>query len=182
MDRRDSGFLLMLYIVVAIGVASFVLCIASELKRTKRKDLKMDGKLCYLPESRAFGYGAAALICLFLAQIVGSVILCRSVCSGEDRSCRRTAGSSFLLFLSWIMFGITVILISVATSMNTRQPYGEGWLDGECYLVKDGVFAGSAVLVVATVSSTVASAIMARKKSQLISDQKCDLCQIERRN
>ncbi|XAR69217.1 hypothetical protein NMG60_11000722 [Bertholletia excelsa] len=175
MDRRDSGFLLMLFIVIAIGVASFVLCIASELKRTNRKDLKMDGKLCYLPGSRAFGYGAAALICLFVAQIVGNVILRRSVCSVSFMKCLDLAKS-----LLMIMFGITVILISVAMSMSTRQPYGEGWLDGECYLVKDGVFAGSAMLVVATASSTLAaSAIIARKKSQLISDQKQDLRQLE---
>lgn len=30
--------------------------------------------------------------------------------------------------------------------MNKSQPYGEGWLDGECYVVKGGVYIGAAMV------------------------------------
>lgn len=36
----------------------------------------------------------------------------------------------------------------------------EGWLDGECYLVKDGVYIGSAILVLLAHGSTLGSTII----------------------
>ncbi|KAL6985571.1 hypothetical protein U1Q18_018947 [Sarracenia purpurea var. burkii] len=156
--------------MAALGVVSFALCVASEFKRTKRKDLKLDGGLCYLPGSRAFGFGIAALICLFGAQIIGNFIICAEFWSREKRiGCRApkpTVACAFLL-LSWISFGISVILIGAATSMNKRQPYGEGWLDGECYVAKDGVYIGAAILVLVALCSTLASITVTNKKREV---------------
>ena len=45
-----------------------------------------------------------------------------------------------------LSFGIAVILLIVATSMSRRQAYGEGWLNGECYLVKGGIYVGLAIV------------------------------------
>lgn len=50
-----------------------------------------------------------------------------------------------------ISFGLAAIFLGTASSMNGRQPYGRGWLRGECYVVKDGIYAGAAVLAAATV-------------------------------
>ncbi|WOK95508.1 hypothetical protein Cni_G04215 [Canna indica] len=36
--------------------------------------------------------------------------------------------------------------------MNGGQAYGKGWMNGDCYVVHDGVFAGAAVLVVSMVA------------------------------
>ncbi|XP_019262383.1 PREDICTED: uncharacterized protein LOC109240198 [Nicotiana attenuata] len=72
-----------------------------------------------------------------------------------------------------ISFGIAVILIGASTSMSRNQHFGEGWLDGECYIVKDGVYTGSAILVLVTLSSTLGSAIMRiRKRNQVEQDSK----------
>ncbi|KAJ7953296.1 Chitin synthase, putative (DUF1218) [Quillaja saponaria] len=65
-------------ICLSFGLISFLSCIIAETKRHKKKDLKMDGKLCYLPANHAFGFGIAALICLFIAQIIGSSIVFRN--------------------------------------------------------------------------------------------------------
>ena len=46
---------------------------------------------------------------------------------------------------------MAAILLATGSSMNDSQPYGRGWTNGECYIVKDGVFIGSAVLAAATV-------------------------------
>ncbi|CAL5429304.1 unnamed protein product [Camellia sinensis] len=175
MAKKHYGFVLILSIIIALGVVSFAFCIASEFKRTKRKDLKLDGKLCFLPGSHAFEYGIAALICLFVAQITGNLIICWNFCSGEKTTgCKAkspTKAFTFLL-LSWFSFGIAIVLISAATSMNTRQPYGQGWLDSECYIVKDGVYIGSAILVFVSIGLIIVSDIMTIRKSQVEEEYK----------
>lgn len=59
---------------------------------------------------------------------------------------------------------MAVILISAATSMSRSQAFGEGWLDGECYLVKDGVYVGSAVLALLALGSTLGSGVIAMRR------------------
>lgn len=176
MEKNQYGFALTFSIIVSLGLVSFLLCIAAEFKRTKNKDLKLDGKLCYLPGSHAFGFGIAALVCLLIAQIIGNLIICRnSSCSrekGNECKSRRPWTASILLFISWISFGIAIILMCGAISMSRSQPYGKGWLDGECYLVKDGTYIGSAILVLVTIGSTLGSAITTKRQSQAEKDQK----------
>lgn len=53
--------------------------------------------------------------------------------------------------------------------MSRGQPFGEGWLDGECYLVKDGIYVGSAVLGLLALGSNLGSAaitMMPRKAEE----------------
>lgn len=71
------------------------------------------------------------------------------------------------MVLGRVSFVVGVILIGTATSMSKRQPYGRGWLDRECYLVNDGVYIGSGITVLVTVASTVGSAILSVKKTQV---------------
>lgn len=56
--------------------------------------------------------------------------------------------------------------------MSQRQPFGEGWVDGECYLVKDGVFVGSAFLGLLALGSTLASAAITMRRTQAEEDIK----------
>jgi len=67
--------------------------------------------------------------------------------------------------LGRVGFGIAVILLIAATSMSKRQPYGEGWLNGECYLIKKGTYAGLAVLILVTVGSLIGSALLTMKSN-----------------
>ncbi|KAL8521484.1 hypothetical protein ACS0TY_011848 [Phlomoides rotata] len=157
-------------IVFSITVAAFLaftLCLTAEFKKSKKNDLKLDGKLCYLPASPAFGLGIAALICLSIAQVIATFFISRNFCSRKRNASkvgRNPTVSCALLFFSWISFGVSIILISAATSMSQSQAFGEGWLDGECYLVKDGVYVGSAILaLVALGSSTLA---ISRKETE----------------
>lgn len=50
--------------------------------------------MCYLPESQAFGFGVAALICLLAAQIVGNLIFCSYVCSIDEKRKKMKGTSS----------------------------------------------------------------------------------------
>ncbi|XP_023645429.1 uncharacterized protein LOC17900229 isoform X2 [Capsella rubella] len=117
----------------------------------KGKDLKWDGESCYLPEYRAFGLGVAALVCVSVAQIVGNVLICRGFLKTDKTG--TTPLCIILMLFSWVSFAVAVTLISVGASMNREQRYGKGWLNRECYLVKDGVFAASGVLCVMTLAA-----------------------------
>ncbi|KAK9283313.1 hypothetical protein L1049_011552 [Liquidambar formosana] len=107
-EKPQYGLALIFSMVVSLGLVSFASCIAAEFKRTKREDLKLDGKLCYLPGSPAFGFGIAALICLFVAQIIGNlvVLVFTKFCAGdrEKRSsscrCRKPSIATALLMIS----------------------------------------------------------------------------------
>ncbi|RDX84527.1 hypothetical protein CR513_34401, partial [Mucuna pruriens] len=166
-------FTVIFFIIISLslGLISFILCIAAEIKKNKEEDLRWSGKLCYLPSSKAFGLGIAALVSFFLAQIIGNSILLKYSCW------RRKSKSHYkmpaiakvlpkLVMFGRLSFGLAAILLIAATSMNRRQPYRVGWLNGECYLVKGGTYAGSAILVLITVGSVNGSAFSTIKSSQ----------------
>ncbi|KAK7386854.1 hypothetical protein VNO78_27192 [Psophocarpus tetragonolobus] len=170
--RCKFTVIIFLIISLSLGLISFILCIAAEITRNKEKDLRWNGKkLCYLPSSKAFGLGIAALICFFLAQIIANSILLKYACWRRKikPQHKMPAIAKVLVLISWISFGLASILLITATSMNRRQPYRVGWLNGECYLVKGGTFAGSAILVLVTLGSvngSVFSTIKSIKENQ----------------
>ncbi|XP_038895935.1 protein MODIFYING WALL LIGNIN-2-like [Benincasa hispida] len=165
MEKHHLCYTLSLSIIVSLALIAFVSCVAAELHRTKTNDLKLDGKLCYLPESRAFGYGVAALACLVMAQVIGNILLCTS-CNfnlrkkkSSEQSPKRPNLATIFLLVSWASFTVVILLLSAASSMSRRQPYAAGWLGGECYLVKSGVYVAAAVLILISTCSTVGSAV-----------------------
>ncbi|XP_004509494.1 protein MODIFYING WALL LIGNIN-2 [Cicer arietinum] len=167
--------LILLFIIsLSLGLISFILCIAAEIKRNKEEDLRWNGKFCYLPTSKAFGLGIATLVSLFFAHIIGNFVLVRNFYS------RRKSISQFkmpsiakiLFLISWFSYGIVVILLIAATNMSRRQVYGKGWLNGECYIVKGGTYSASAILIFVTIGSINASAFSTLKSSQEYRDQK----------
>ncbi|XP_015896922.3 protein MODIFYING WALL LIGNIN-2 isoform X2 [Ziziphus jujuba] len=144
MEKNGYGFLLILSVIASLGLMSCVSCIVAEFKKTKVKDVKL---------------------------IIGNVIICGNFCSKQRGisycKANKPLISTFLLLISWISFGIAVALISTATSMSLKQAYGTGWLDGECYLVKDGVYIGSAFLVLFTVVSILGSTLTTIRRTQV---------------
>ncbi|XP_010942999.1 protein MODIFYING WALL LIGNIN-1 [Elaeis guineensis] len=153
MEKPELGRLVICSIVVFLGTLAFSCSVAAEFKKVKAKDMKLDGSLCSLPRSSAFGLGIAAVVCLSIAQIVGTSTVC--IRSGDKKKTSRSRIVYItLLVLSWISFGSAVILLATGSSMNGGQPYGKGWMDGNCYIVRNEVFLGAAVLVVTTVVFT----------------------------
>ncbi|XP_014519485.1 uncharacterized protein LOC106776519 [Vigna radiata var. radiata] len=161
-------FIFFIIFSLSLGLVSFSLCIASEIKRNKKEDLRWNGRLCHLPSSPAFGLGIASLVCLALVQSIGNSILFKNCCSGGKRNARFKIPivARILLLISWVGFGIAVILLIAATSMSKRQAYGEGWLKGECYLVKKGTYAGLAILILVTVGSLIGSGLLTMKTNK----------------
>lgn len=117
--------------------------------------MKLDGSLCSLPSSSAFELGVAAIAFLFVAQLVGTTAAVSTACATEPKKRQSSAARGrvafvALLTLSWLSFAVAVVLLATAASMNHGQRYGRGWLDGDCYVARSGVFGGAAALVVVT--------------------------------
>ncbi|XP_058103745.1 protein MODIFYING WALL LIGNIN-1-like [Magnolia sinica] len=165
MEKPKYGMAILCAAILLLGLISAIACIAAEFKRTKAKDVRLDGKLCSLPGSPAFGLGLAASICLLAAQVIGTSAIGWQLCSREKKlntNDRRKATTIILFILSWIAFGFAIIFLGVGSSMNHSQRYGDGWLKGQCYVVNDGVYIGAAVLVLATVIFTLGFTFTAR--------------------
>ncbi|KAG8072014.1 hypothetical protein GUJ93_ZPchr0006g45630 [Zizania palustris] len=141
-------------IVVLLSATAFSCSLAAEFRKVKDKDMKLDGSLCSLPKSSAFELGVAAIAFLSAAQLVGTTAAATTMCAASKHSksstTRRRVGSVALLVLSWVTFALAVVLLATAASMNHGQRYGRGWMDGDCYVARNGVFAGAAALVVVT--------------------------------
>lgn len=160
MDKlEEHGRRAVLLMVLFLGSLSFSCCLAAEFKKAKAKEMKLDGNLCALRQSPALGLGITALVCLSIAQMLGTSLAAARICPKHRKSGLTAAGRTnhmlaiAFLLLSWVSFGLAAILLGAGSSMNTRQRYGKGWLDGKCYVVKDGVYIGAGVLVLATTLS-----------------------------
>ncbi|WZZ24935.1 hypothetical protein YC2023_008336 [Brassica napus] len=66
----------------------------------------------------------------------------------------------------WSNFVVVVLILSTAISMSRLQPFGEGWLEEDCYLVKDGVFAASGCLSILGLGALTISANKTKVKKQ----------------
>ena len=71
-----------------------------------------------------------------------------------DRSELNRVGPALLLGRR-LSFAVAVILLATAASMNHGQRYGRGWMDGDCYVARNGVFGAAAALVVVTALTTI---------------------------
>ncbi|KAL1224721.1 Protein MODIFYING WALL LIGNIN-2 [Cardamine amara subsp. amara] len=164
-------------IVFSLGLVSFITCFAAEFKRSKKEDIRWDRERnCYIPESHAFGLGTAAVLCFCLAQIIGNIIVYRN----HRTRIKREDGykiidlplPAVLLLISWSNFVVVVLILSTAISMSRVQAYGEGWLEEDCYLVKDGVFAASGCLAILGLGGLTISAnrikLQKKKQQQLV--------------
>ncbi|KAK9095715.1 hypothetical protein Scep_027184 [Stephania cephalantha] len=153
-------------VLLFLGFFAFSACIAAEFKRAKVKDMRVAGKLCSLPGTPAFGLGIFSIICLAGAHIIGNLVICTHLRSHKEAAPKRTTLGITFLLLSWVSFVLGVIILGGATSMNRKQHYREGWLKGECYVVKDGVYLGASALLLSTVFFLIASIFATRLRNR----------------
>lgn len=144
-------------IVALLSASAFSCSLAAEFRKVKAKDVKLDGSLCSLPKTSAFELGVAAIAFLFVAQLVGTTAAVTTACAPKAKKRSSAAATPTgrvafvaLLVLSWLSFAVAVVLLATAASMNHGQRYGRGWMDGDCYVARNGVFGGAAALVVVT--------------------------------
>ncbi|KAK1325896.1 hypothetical protein QJS10_CPA01g03002 [Acorus calamus] len=142
-------------VVGFLGLLSAALAFAAEAKRIKISDVQLtDPGTCIYPRSAALPLGGTAAVALMIAQaIINTVAGC--IC------CRRhphPSGSNWTLALiCFIIPGITFIiafllLLTGAALNDQRGQENMSFSNYYCFVVKPGVFAGAAVLSLASVS------------------------------
>ncbi|THU69677.1 hypothetical protein C4D60_Mb08t16900 [Musa balbisiana] len=163
METPKYDELVICTIVALLGIVAFSCCVAAEFEKVKVKDMRLDGSLCSLPRSSAFGLGIAALVCLSIAQVIGTTMGGSRICSIKAGASSSRIASIALLCLAWIIYALASIILAIASSMDGGQSYGKGWMNGDCYIVHDGVYAGAAVMVVSIVLVILAFNFKTRK-------------------
>ncbi|KAJ1702795.1 hypothetical protein LUZ63_002574 [Rhynchospora breviuscula] len=140
-DELLKSRLITCLIVVVFSTAAFSCGLTAEFNKVKVKDMKVDGSLCSLPRTPAFGLGIAAVVCMSVAQIVGTVVGGAWLCAMDNKfSIRKNWIALAYLISSWLCYGLAAVMLGTGASMNSGQPYRKGWMDGDCYLVKNGIF------------------------------------------
>uniref|UniRef100_A0A452Z710 Uncharacterized protein n=1 Tax=Aegilops tauschii subsp. strangulata TaxID=200361 RepID=A0A452Z710_AEGTS len=162
MDQRT---IIMCSVVGSLGVLSAILGFSAEGTKLTISDLYVGGGLCLYPQNPALGLGVCAVIFLVVAQIVFAVVggccgCCRSRAIPSETN--RIIGVVCAVF-SWISAMIAFGLLAEGAAWNsTGTRYSSVY--GYCYVLKDGIFAGGAVLTLVATALGLTSYVMLRKQ------------------
>lgn len=144
-------------VVGFLGLLSAATSFAAEATRIKGSQVQfVTPNQCMYPRSPALQLGLTAALALMISQIVINVstgcICCRRSPQIPDSNWR-VALVCFVL--SWFTFVIAFLLLLTGAALNDQR--GEesvyfGLGNYYCYVVKPGVFAGAAILTLASVA------------------------------
>uniref|UniRef100_A0A7N1A8C9 Uncharacterized protein n=1 Tax=Kalanchoe fedtschenkoi TaxID=63787 RepID=A0A7N1A8C9_KALFE len=142
-------------VVAVLGLLSAATGFGAEVKRIKgsQVDISSTPDRCIYPRSPALALGVTAALALGIAHAIINVETGCGCC----RRGPRPSGSSWTLALlcfsvSWFTFVIAFLLLLTGAALNDE--HGEDSLvfgTYYCYVVKPGVFAGGALLSLASV-------------------------------
>lgn len=141
-------------VVGFLGILSAASGFAAEAKRVKGSQVQFPNPdECIYPASPALGLGLTAALALLMAQIIinaaSGCICCRK---GLHRSNSNWTLALICFVVSWFTFVIAFLLLLTGAALNNQ--HGEENLyfgNYYCYVVKPGVFAGAAVLSLASI-------------------------------
>ncbi|VAH07757.1 unnamed protein product [Triticum turgidum subsp. durum] len=161
--KMDQKTIIVCSVVGSLGVLSAILGFSAEGTKLTVSDLYVDGGVCLYPQNPALGLGVCAAIFLIVAQIAFAVVggccgCCRSRAIPSESN--RIIGVVCAVF-SWIMAIIAFSLLVTGAAWNTtgtRDPSPFGL----CYVLKDGIFAGGAVLTLVATALGLTSYVMLR--------------------
>ncbi|XP_044497930.1 uncharacterized protein LOC123220010 [Mangifera indica] len=138
-----------------LGLLSAATGFGAEATRIKGSEVHVTGSSqCSYPRSPALGLGLTAVASLLIAQITISVATGCFCCRQSPDLTQSNWKIALVCFVvSWITFVIAFLLLLTGAALNDQNGE-EGLYFGSyyCYVVKPGVFAGGAVLALATVA------------------------------
>ncbi|KAK1261339.1 hypothetical protein QJS04_geneDACA008924 [Acorus gramineus] len=141
-------------IVGFLGLLSAALGFAAETKRVKVSDVQLiNPRTCIYPRNTALPLGITAAVALLMAQAITNTVAGCICCRRHPRP----SGSNWMIGLicfivSWITFIIAFLLLLMGAALNDRNGEENMSFGNYCYVVKPGVFAGAAVLSLASVA------------------------------
>ncbi|CAN1779622.1 Protein MODIFYING WALL LIGNIN-1, partial [Linum perenne] len=114
----DNQRIWLLAVIISLTLVSFASSIIAETKKLKKKDVKLQNELCDLPQSHAFGFGVAALVCLVIAHTVSTLVIRISFSSSStDKNNKKpTIPAVLLLLLSWYVIPQLVSFLGLCPS------------------------------------------------------------------
>ncbi|XP_031255406.1 uncharacterized protein LOC116113395 [Pistacia vera] len=138
-----------------LGLLSAATGFGAEATRIKGSDVDTtDPSQCSYPRSPALGLGLTAAVSLMIAQITINVatgcICCRR---GPHPSQSNWTIALVCFVVSWFTFVIAFLLLLTGAALNDQHGEESMYFGSYyCYVVKPGVFAGGAVLSLASVA------------------------------
>ncbi|KMZ58149.1 hypothetical protein ZOSMA_7G01810 [Zostera marina] len=150
-----------------LAVVSASLAFAAEGTKIKPSDLTIlqDGS-CIYPSKPTAGLGLLSQLFLVISFMIINVVsgcFCCKTHQITDGKTRTLALSSFVL--SWVLFVFTFFMLLAASSVSNLNRYN--YYSDYCYTVKSGFFAGSGVMVLATIASGLVCYVLLSKSKNL---------------
>lgn len=142
-------------VVGFLGLVAAALAFAAEAKHIRAGEVApMDDGMCLYPRSPALPLGTTAGLALLVAQVIVNVSAGCLCCArgGPYRASSNRTIAIICLVVSWITFVIAFVLLMAGAALNDQHNASMRTFNGYCYVVKSGVFAGGAVLALATVT------------------------------
>ncbi|XP_059667372.1 protein MODIFYING WALL LIGNIN-1-like [Cornus florida] len=141
-------------VVGFLGLLSAALGFAAEAKRIKGSQVEFNTpSICVYPRSPALALGLTAAVALMIAQIIVNVATGCICCRRGSRQSNSNWTLALICFVvSWFTFVIAFLLLLTGAALNDQHGEENTYLGNYyCYVVKPGVFAGAAVLSLASV-------------------------------
>ncbi|KAJ4720985.1 Protein of unknown function (DUF1218) [Melia azedarach] len=142
-------------VVGFLGLLSAATGFGAEATRIKGSEVQITSPTqCSYPRSPALGLGLTAAVSLLIAQVTINVATGCICCRRSPYPSNSNWTIALVCFVvSWFTFVIAFLLLLTGAALNDQHGE-EGMYFGNyyCYVVKPGVFAGGAVLSLASVT------------------------------
>ncbi|KAK8593763.1 hypothetical protein V6N13_042667 [Hibiscus sabdariffa] len=151
MERKG---LVICSVVAFLGALSAVTGFAAEATRIKASDVKfVSNAQCSYPRSPALGLGLTASAALLVAHIIINVTAGCICCKRTNQNWNSNRAKALIFYVvSWFTFVIAFLLLLTGSALNDQHGEESMYFGTYyCYVVKPGVFAGGAVLAIASV-------------------------------
>ncbi|XP_022746830.1 uncharacterized protein LOC111296674 [Durio zibethinus] len=138
------------FLAVLVAATGF----AAEATRIKASEVKfVSTTQCSYPRSPALGLGLTAAAALLIAQIIINFATGCICCKRNPQTWNSNWTKALVFYVvSWFTFVIAFLLLLTGSALNDQHGEESVYFGNYyCYVVKPGVFAGGAVLAVASV-------------------------------
>ncbi|WOL18999.1 hypothetical protein Cni_G27796 [Canna indica] len=137
-----------------LGLLSAALAFAAEGTRIKASDVKATaGGECIYPKSPALALGLISSLALMMAQAIINIIAGCICCKKHPHPSGTNWTVGLISFIaSWVSFILAFLLLLTGAALNDQRGQERMYFGDYCYVVKPGVFAGGAVLSLASVA------------------------------
>ncbi|XP_062181050.1 uncharacterized protein LOC133885361 [Phragmites australis] len=155
----DKTLIIVSAVVGSLGVLSAILGFSAEGTKLTPSDIIVYGDECIYPQNPALALGVCSAIFLLVAQItISAVGGCCGCCKSRaiPSETKRIVGIVCAVS-SWIAAVIAWVLLVAGAAWNANVSRDTA---PECYYLKDGIFAGAAVLTLAATALGITSYVM----------------------